>query len=212
MDKARRREEIYNRDKGEELFVQAQDLAYEALSLYHKDWPTAIGNLQLAGSKLKKAKTHFTKAGLVASRLKEMTPGARRVHARDIMDILADDTLTFLSEPKLPEVCVTDFLDRSAPIMELEFRLESELEKAKARSEGDAQVPAFKTYIHMHTRMHARARARSLTQTHTRRSTLRSGLSSRAPRTSASGSLPRHARTLRRRRRSSKRRRRHSTA
>ena len=36
MDKARRREEINNRDKGEELFVEAQDLAREALSLYHK--------------------------------------------------------------------------------------------------------------------------------------------------------------------------------
>ena len=48
MDKARRREEIYNRDKGEELFVEAQELSREALSLYHKDWPTAINNLQLA--------------------------------------------------------------------------------------------------------------------------------------------------------------------
>ena len=140
MDKARRREEIYNRDKGEELFVEAQELVHEALSLYHKDWPVAIGNLQLASSKLQKAKPHFTKAGLDSSRLKDMTPGARRVHARDIMDILQDESLTFLSEPKLPEVCVTDFLDRSAPIRELEFRLESELEKAKARSDGDAQV------------------------------------------------------------------------
>jgi hypothetical protein len=140
MDKARRREEIYNRDKGEELFVKAQELAYEALSLYHKDWPTVMANLQLAGANLKKATTHFLKAGLHASRLKEMTPGARRVHARDIMDILADESLTFLSEPKLPEVCVTDFLDRSAPISELLFRLESELEKAKARSEGDEKV------------------------------------------------------------------------
>jgi len=48
MDKARRREEIYNRDKGEELFVEAQELSREALSLYHKDWPTATNNLQLA--------------------------------------------------------------------------------------------------------------------------------------------------------------------
>jgi len=140
MDKARRREEIYNRDKGEDLYVEAQDLAREALSLYHKDWPTVMSNLQLASSKLKKATTHFQKAGLHASRLLDMTPGARRVHARDILDILQDESLSFLSEPKLPEVCVTDLLDRSAPIAELLFRLESETEKAKARSEGDAAV------------------------------------------------------------------------
>ena len=87
MDKARRKEEIYNRDKGEALFVEAQERVYEALSLYHKDWPTATNNLQLAVAKLKKTKTHFIKAGLDTARLKEMTPGARRVHARDIMDI-----------------------------------------------------------------------------------------------------------------------------
>ena len=147
MDKARRREEIYNRDKGEDLFVQAQDLCREALSLYHKDWPTAINNLQVAGLRLKKAQTHFAKAGLDASRLKDMTPGNRRVHARDIMDILQDEHLSFLSEPKLPEVCVTDFLDRSAPITELLFRLESETEKAKARSEGDAKVDSAQRAI-----------------------------------------------------------------
>lgn len=140
MDKARKREEVYNRDKGEALFVEAQELSREALSLYHKDWPTATSNLLLASTKLKKAITHFTKAGLVAARLKEMTPGARRVHARDIMDILVDESLTFLSEPKLPEVVVTDFLDRSAPITELLFRLESEMEKCRARSEGDQYV------------------------------------------------------------------------
>jgi hypothetical protein len=140
MDKARRREEIYNRDKGEDMYVEAQELAREAMSLYHKDWPTVMANLQLASSKLKKAMTHFQKAGLHASRLLEMTPGARRVHARDILDILQDESLTFLSEPKLPEVCVTDLLDRSAPITELLYRLESEMEKAKARSEGDAAV------------------------------------------------------------------------
>ena len=147
MDKARRKEEIYNRDKGEALFVEAQELVYEALSLYHKDWPTATNNLQLAVSKLNKTKTHFVKAGLDAARLKEMTPGARRVHARDIMDILNDEELSFLSEPKLPEVCVTDYLDRSAPLSELLFRIESELEKAKARAEGDAKVESAQRAI-----------------------------------------------------------------
>ena len=47
---------------------------------------------------------------------------------------MQDEALSFLCEPKLHEVCVTDFLDRSAPMTELLFRLESEMEKAKARS------------------------------------------------------------------------------
>eukprot|EP00960_Hanusia_phi_P003264 95924-Hanusia_phi.AAC.4 len=44
------------------------------------------------------------------------------------------------NEPKLPDVVVYDFLDRSAPMKQLEFRLVSEIDKARKRSEGESKV------------------------------------------------------------------------
>ena len=62
----------------------------------------------------------------MASRLKSLTAGVRRTLARDMFGIMKDESLQFLNDGRLPDIVILDFLDRSAALTELTFRVESE--------------------------------------------------------------------------------------
>ncbi|EKX32825.1 hypothetical protein GUITHDRAFT_120975 [Guillardia theta CCMP2712] len=140
MERSKTKEEIYQRDRGEEIFLEVQDLCRSALMSYHKDWEKAVSELKLAVEKVKRVQDHFEKAGLESLKLNKMTAGGRRIKARDVLESDLYEALEFLNEPKLPDVVVYDFLDRSAPVKQLEFRILSEVDKANKRAEGESKV------------------------------------------------------------------------
>ena len=126
QDRSRNKEEAAWLAKVEAAFKKIHTLVKHAIRNYHKDWPLVFENLRHAKEICASLPQIFTKSGLMASRLKSLTAGVRRTLARDMFGIMKDESLQFLNDGRLPDIVILDFLDRSAALTELTFRVESE--------------------------------------------------------------------------------------
>jgi hypothetical protein len=128
-DRARNTEEVKWLEKGVIAFKKIHSLVKHAIRNYHKDWPLVFENLRHAKETARNLPQLFTKAGLIASRLKSLSSGVRRTLARDMFGFMQDESLQFLNDARLPDIVILDFLDRSAAYSELILRIESEILK-----------------------------------------------------------------------------------
>jgi hypothetical protein len=129
--RSRNTEEVKWLAKGESALKKIHSLVKHAIRNYHKDWPLVFENLRHAKELCSTLDHLFSKAGLMASRLKSLTAGMRRTLARDMFGIMKDESLQFLNDGRLPDIVILDFLDRSAALTELTFRVESEALKVR---------------------------------------------------------------------------------
>ncbi len=119
-------------NKGDTAIRDIHSLVKHAIRSYHKDWPLVFENLREAKDIARTLPVTFDSAGLVSTRLRNLTPGVRRTLARDMFGISKDESLKFLNDPSLPDIVILDFLDRSAACAELALRVDSENFKARS--------------------------------------------------------------------------------